>query len=113
MYALKSQIRYVFRKLAKSPVFAVVSILTLALAIGANTAIFSVVHGVLLKPLPFDEPEQLIGVWHEAPGLGFDLMNQSPYGEFQQPRTWRVSNSSTEIGFSPGELRTCQSGCSA
>ncbi len=78
MYALKSQIKYVLRKLAKSPVFAFVSILTVALAIGANTAIFSVVNGVLLKPLPFDEPEQLVGVWHEAPGLGFDLMNQSP-----------------------------------
>ena len=55
MYALTSQIKYVLRKLAKSPVFAFVSILTVALAIGANTAIFSVINGVLLKPLPFDE----------------------------------------------------------
>ena len=78
MYALTSQFKYVFRKLAKSPGFAVVSILTMALAIGANTAIFSVINGVLLKPLPFDEPERLVGVWHKAPGFGFDLMNQSP-----------------------------------
>jgi predicted permease len=78
MYALKYPLKVVFRKLAKSPGFAIVSILTMALAIGANTAIFSVVNGVLLKPLPFDEPEQLVGVWHEAPGLGFDLMNQAP-----------------------------------
>ena len=78
MYALKNQIKYILRKLSKSPVFAFVSILTVALAIGANTAIFSVVNGVLVKPLPFDESEQLVGVWHEAPGLGFDLMNQSP-----------------------------------
>ena len=61
--------RYVLRKLARSPLFSLVSILTLALGIGANAAIFSVVNGVMLKPLPFDEPEALVGVWHTAPGL--------------------------------------------
>jgi predicted permease len=90
MYALKSQIKYVLRKLAKSPVFAFVSILTVALAIGANTAIFSVVNGILLKPLPFDEPEQLVGVWHEAPGLGFDQMNQSPSLHFTYQENTRT-----------------------
>ena len=70
--------RYVLRKLLRSPLFTVVSVLTLALGIGANAAIFSVVNGVLLKPLPFDEPETLVGVWHTAPGLGFDTVNQSP-----------------------------------
>ncbi len=69
---------YILRKLAKSPVFTGVSILTLGLAIGANTAIFSVVHSVLLEPLPFEEPERLVGVWHEAPGLGFDRLSQAP-----------------------------------
>jgi predicted permease len=73
-----SQFRYILRKLVKSPVFTVVSVLTIALAIGANTAIFSVVHGVLLKPLPFEDSERLVGVWHEAPGLGFDKLNQAP-----------------------------------
>ena len=72
------QFRYLIRKLAHQPLFSAASILTLALGIGANTAVFSVVNGILLKPLPFDEPEQLIGVWHTAPGLGFDLLNQSP-----------------------------------
>jgi predicted permease len=66
------------RKLSRSPMFTLVSVVTLALGIGATSAIFSVVHGVLLKPLPFDEPEELVGVWHEAPGLGFDLLNQGP-----------------------------------
>ena len=69
---------YILRKLAKSPGFTSVSILTLGLAIGANTAIFSVVHSVLLEPLPFEDPERLVGVWHEAPGLGFDQLSQAP-----------------------------------
>src|SRR3990170_8334617 len=79
---LRSSSRQLLRKLLRSPTFTLVSVGTLALGIGANAAIFSVVHGVLLKPLPFDEPEELVGVWHEAPGLGFDLLNQAPAFHF-------------------------------
>jgi len=75
---LRSSSRQLLRKLLRSPLFTLVSVGTLALGIGANAAIFSVVHGVLLKPLPFDEPEALVGIWHTAPGLGFDKVNQSP-----------------------------------
>ncbi len=62
----------------RAPLFTGVAILTLAVGIGANTAIFSVVYGILLKPLPFPDADRLVGVWHSAPGLGFREVNQSP-----------------------------------
>jgi predicted permease len=64
--------RYALRTLAKSPAYAAVTILTLALGIGANTAIFSVVNGVMLKPLPYPRPERLMFITSTFPGLGFD-----------------------------------------
>jgi len=70
-------IRHTLRKLARSPGFTALSVLTVAVAIGANTAIFSVLNGVLLEPLPYEDPERLVGIWHEAPGIGFDNLNQS------------------------------------
>jgi hypothetical protein len=60
---LTQDVRYGFRMLTKSPVYAVVSIITVALGIGASTAIFSVVYGVLLRPLPYQNPEQIVRLW--------------------------------------------------
>src|ERR1700755_241338 len=67
-------LKFAFRLLKKSPGFALVAILIMALGIGANTAIFSVVHAVLLEPLPFRNADRLVQIWHTPPQKSFPGM---------------------------------------
>ncbi len=78
MAMFTDQLSQVLRRLGRAPLFTAVTLLTLAVGVGANTVIFSVVEGVLLKPLPYPQPEQLIGVWHTAPGIGLKELNMAP-----------------------------------
>jgi predicted permease len=78
MAMFNDQLRQVLRRLSRAPLFTAITLMTLAVGVGANTVIFSVVEGVLLKPLPYPHPEQLIGVWHTAPGIGMKELNMSP-----------------------------------
>src|SRR6202162_2911909 len=68
--SLGADLKLVFRRLRKSPGFAATVLLTLAIGIGANTAVFSVLNGVLLKPLPYPDSGQLVSLWLNAPGAG-------------------------------------------
>src|SRR5688500_665955 len=82
MAMISTRLSRIVRRLLQAPMFSAVAILTLAIGIGANAAIFSVVNGVLLKPLPFHDPERLVAVWHTAPGLNIPLLNQGPTNYF-------------------------------
>ena len=69
--------RHAGRRLLRTPLFTLATVVTLALGIGANTAIFSVINSVLLKPLPFPEPDRLVGLWQTAPGVNINDLNAS------------------------------------
>jgi predicted permease len=64
-------LKQILRRLGRTPMFTVVALVTLGVGVGANTAIFSVLEGVMLKPLPYPHPEELVGVWLTAPKINF------------------------------------------
>jgi predicted permease len=72
-----AQIRPTLRRLARTPGFTIVSILTLGLGIAGTTAAFSVVNAVLLRPLPYRNPDRLVQLWHNAPGINMTRIEQS------------------------------------
>src|ERR1700728_261475 len=76
-----ADIRYAFRGFRRAPLFAVVAVLSLAIGIGANSAIFSVVNALLLRPLPYPDPDRLAILWLRSPGINIPQDWPSP-GEF-------------------------------
>ena len=91
------------RRLSRSPLFTAATLITLAIGIGANTAIFSVLNGVLIKPLPFAEPDRLVAVWQTAAGLSLPEVNASPATYY----TYREENRTFEdIGLWRGDSAT-------
>lgn len=78
----RGSLRQHVRRLAATPVFAITALITMSVAIGANALIFSLVNGVLLRPLPFEDSDRLFGVWHVAPGLAPGPINQAAFTYF-------------------------------
>src|SRR5712691_8932504 len=105
--------RHVLRRLIQRPLFTTVAILTLGVGIGANTAIFSVIQGILLKPLPYPHPEDLVDVDHSAPGVGVKSAGAAPFLYFtyrsdahalQDVGLWRGDTSSITGRGEPEEV---------
>jgi hypothetical protein len=99
---LGHDLRYALRTLRRAPAFTAVTLLTLTLGIGANTAIFSIVNGVILRPLGYPKPEQLMHLTTRYPGFGFDQFWVSPpeYFEFRE-----INRSFSAVGaFTTGEV---------
>src|SRR5580704_8152276 len=82
MRTFLGHLKQVFRRLAHAPLFTVITLITLAAGVGGNTVVFSVLEGVLLKPLPYPNPNELIGVWHSAPGINIADLNMAPSNYF-------------------------------
>lgn len=100
MISLKNEFWQVLRRFGRAPMFTMITLITLAAGVGANTVVFSVLEGVLLKPLPYPHSEELVGVWHTAPGINLPELEMSPSDYFiyrEQGRTFQ------DIGMYQGD----------
>jgi predicted permease len=106
MDGLRHDLRFALRGLLRRPGFTAVVVLTLALGIGTNSAIFSVVNGVLLRPLPYDRPGQVATIWVRWPG--------NPQGELSQPEYWDLKEQNRSFSrlaaYASGSLTLTGSG---
>src|SRR4029453_9438058 len=100
MRTILKDIRYGIRSLARHPGFAAIALITLALGIGANTAIFSVVNAVLLRPLPYNDPDHLVWLWDTQPQLATAPTSLPDFID------WRDQNESFEFlaAFQSGNM---------
>src|SRR6185312_16358512 len=93
-----NDLKFALRQLLKNPGFTVVAVLTLALGIGANTAIFSIINGVMLRPLPYPKPDRLVTLWERSPQRGIEQERVSGPNYLD----WRAQNSVfSEMAVSP------------
>src|SRR6266550_7649204 len=98
-----SDIRYAMRGFARAPLFALVAVLSLAIGIGANSAIFSVVNALLLEPLPYPDPNRLAILWLRSPGINIPQDWPSP-GQYIDLQT--QNRSFEEMSISQGRSAT-------
>jgi putative ABC transport system permease protein len=88
MDALRHDLRYAVRQLVRSPGFTAVAVLTLGLGIGANTAIFSAVDGVLLRPLPYPDPDRILTIWGHHVSIGRETASLPDFLDWRQARSF-------------------------
>ena len=105
--AVFTEVRQVVRRLQRSPMFTFVTLLTIAVGVGANSAVFSVLNGVLLQPLPYPEPDSLVALWQTAPRLNLINLEASPSDYFtflEENRSFQSLDKAICLAAHPGQF---------